>query len=115
MEIAAGMEKPIQRDMSGIMSIMVALVWLAVLAASTSCSPSAFVATWLFIFWLIHMDTACRPAETTGIRNRPISLQPSQSQKRNVGIAARSMPRNWKFMACRLAFAITAKDLSSSI
>ena len=109
------MEKPIQRDISGIMSIMVMLVWLAVLAASASCSPSAFVATWLFIFWLIHMDAACRPAETTGMRNRPISPQPSHSQNLMDGMPDRSMPRNWKFMACRLAFAVTASALRSSM
>lgn len=67
---------------------MVAVVWLAVLAAAASFSPSALVATWLFIFWLMTMEIAWKPAENTGIRNRPISPQPSQVQNRHVGMPA---------------------------
>ena len=108
------MEKPIHSDISGIMIIIEALVWFATCAAFLSTSPSALVATWLFIFWLMNIESICSAPEATGIRNRPISLQPSHCQKRNDGMDARSTPRNEKSISCSFAPAITVTDLIAS-
>ena len=97
------------------MMSMVAVVWLAVLAAAASFSPSALVATWLFIFWLMTMEIAWKPAENTGIRNRPISPQPSQVQNRHVGMPDSSMPRKEKFISRSFAPAKSATSFSSGM
>ena len=101
--------------MSGIISIMVVLVWFAVLAAASSCSPSALVATLLF-FWLMNMESIWKPPENSGIRNRPIWDQVgfSHFQNWNVGIDARSMPMKEKLISRSLAPSRMGSAFSSS-
>ena len=67
MDRAAGMMKPIHRDMIGPMYIMDLAVELAA-SALLSRSPFSLVTTELFIFWVTRAETSWIAAENSGGR-----------------------------------------------
>ena len=82
------MEKPIQRDMMGVMNIMV----LVVLAVWSFTSPFM-----LLVFMEIREKKMLVTPEITGIRNRPRPARPF-FQNMSSGLAARFTPRKEKSM-----------------
>ena len=80
------------------MRIFIILPVWADLAAASSFSPLALEITEPFIFWLMNIESICSAPEATGIRNRPISLQPLACQTFQLGIWPRLMPRKEKLM-----------------
>ena len=82
------------------------------ITASESVKEAA--TTLIQCYTSMNIESIWNTPEKTGIRNRPISLQPSHCQKRNDGMAARSTPRNEKSISCNFALAITATDLMAS-
>ena len=104
---AAGMVKPIHREMRGETIIM--LFMLALLAACWACLLTALV------FMEMREKITLEPAEMTGRRNRP--KPPSIVQNWSLGIWDRSMrPRKSKLMEkmfCPAAPAAVAADCTA--